>query len=143
MPVTTQDAEDYMYAWDLTAQAQSIELWRKEVGVAVGDLGGDRDAVSVARLGVSELISNVLKHVASRRCRLVVVRDELRVVVRVRDGSRQAPCVTAADVDSEGGRGLWLLREMAQDVGWSTAPGGKWVWFAVPVSVPGSGSGAA
>ncbi|TDC09649.1 hypothetical protein E1265_32070 [Streptomyces sp. 8K308] len=84
--VTVQGAEgDEVYTWDIAARAQDIERWRGVAVEAVAKLGGDPDAVMLARVGVSELLNNVLKHVAhDPRCRLVVARegDSFRFTVR-------------------------------------------------------------
>jgi serine/threonine-protein kinase RsbW len=96
-------------------------------------LGGDHEAVAVARLGVSELLSNVVKHVADPRCLLVIAGEGSDFRITVRDRSTAAPAVTRPAWDSDSGRGLWLLREMARDLGYTCFPGGKAVWFRCPL----------
>lgn len=43
--------------------------------------------------------------------------------------------------EAEEGRGLWLVREMAQALGYTCVPGGKWVWFTVVLTSPQQGEG--
>lgn len=133
--VTVQVAEgDEVHIWALTARPQTIERWRAVAAEAVAGLGGDQDAVMLARLGVSELLSNVIKHVADRRCQLVIAREGDHFRVTVRDRSPAAPAVTVPDWDAESGRGLWLLREMARDCGYTLLRGGKAVWLSHPLA---------
>lgn len=122
------------YSWGLTADPQHISQWRDRVASAVESLGGDADAVAVGRLGSSELLTNVCKHVEDRRCRLLVTRENGFVYVMVFDRSRQVPAVTFPGEDAETGRGLWLLLRMADDFGYTCASDGKWVWFRCPLT---------
>ncbi|WP_165984367.1 ATP-binding protein [Streptomyces sp. YIM 98790] len=124
------------YAWDITVQASTIEQWRKEVAEAVRALGGDPEAVAVARLGASELLANVLKHTDDRWCRLRVERRNDCIWIGASDRSLEVPVVTVPRWDAESGRGLWLLREMTAVLGYSCTPGGKTVWFHLPLSGP-------
>ncbi|GAA2039404.1 hypothetical protein GCM10009757_00380 [Streptomyces cheonanensis] len=100
--------------------------------------GGSRDAVELVRLGVSELLSNVLRHVGDQpRCYLRIVLIGSEVTVQVFDRSVRIPVIGAApDWDAEDGRGLWMLREMATRFGCErTRRGrGKIVWFSCDLS---------
>ncbi|MFD6691132.1 ATP-binding protein, partial [Streptomyces bacillaris] len=108
----------------------------------VRGLGAAPQAVEVARLGVSELLSNVLKHVEGRWCCLTVCQSQLTVVVvQVLDRSPGVPSVRCPAWDAESGRGLWLLREMADGFGcfrhvWDDGVVGKSVWFACRLGAP-------
>ncbi|UED83270.1 ATP-binding protein [Streptomyces profundus] len=129
-------AGQQVHGWALTVNAGAIEYWRREVGALVAQLGASREAVELARLGVSELLSNVSKHVESRWCCLTVCQSRLAVVVvQVLDRSPVYPVVHTPAWDAESGRGLWLLREMADGFGclrhvWDDGVVGKSVWFA-------------
>ncbi|MCK1796908.1 ATP-binding protein [Streptomyces sp. XM4193] len=130
MTVTAHAADERRdFSRELVAQPSGIEFWRRQVAHLVRELGGDPGAVAVARLGVSELLSNVCKHVGDRRCRLEVEREGAGVCVRLFDRSPQVPAVRVPRWDAEEGRGLWLLREMADALGYTCVPDGKWVWF--------------
>ncbi|MCF3131383.1 ATP-binding protein [Streptomyces olivochromogenes] len=79
-------------------------------------------------LGVSELVTNVVRHVPDRRCSLLVLRQTGTVRVEVTDSCPRPP-VTPAGL-SESGRGLLLLDGTVDKWGVSPAPGGgKTVWF--------------
>lgn len=130
MKVAAQPLDaDYEHAWRLTARRHEIARWRYEVAAAARGLGANRGAIEVAALGVTELLSNVCKHVGTEaRCELVVEQEDKSLCVRLFDPSREAPRVQIPDLLSETGRGLWLLREMAEDIGYILTPEGKWVW---------------
>ncbi|WP_173870457.1 ATP-binding protein [Streptomyces albus] len=82
----------------------------------------------MARLGVTELLSNVCKHVAEPQCQLVVAVEGEVLCVRLFDRSHETPRVTTPNHLAESGRDLWLLRELAFDIGYTLTTGGKWVW---------------
>ncbi|MFI9461693.1 ATP-binding protein [Streptomyces xiamenensis] len=122
-----------VYGQSLVADGQHIEWWRREAADVVGMWGGSASAVELVRLGVSELLSNVIRHVAERRCYLRIVRIGGEVTVQVFDRSRKLPVIgEAPDWDTESGRGLWMLREMATRFGCEHTfhCDGKIVWFS-------------
>ncbi|MGW3295029.1 ATP-binding protein [Streptomyces xiamenensis] len=129
--LVTYDAN--VYGQSLTACAVQVERWRTVAAEVVRGWGGGRDCVELVRLGVSELITNVARHVENPRCYLRMTRIELEVTVQLFDRSRQLPVLLgqAPDWDAEGGRGLWMLREMADDFGCERTHrcAGKIVWF--------------
>ncbi|KUN28684.1 hypothetical protein AQJ23_07040 [Streptomyces antibioticus] len=90
------------------------------------------ELVDAVELGVTELVTNVVRHVPDRRCEVVVLRTTgAGVRVEVTDGSAQRPVVhSALDPDAEGGRGLVLLGAVVDKWGVTRAAGGgKTVWF--------------
>ena len=72
-------------SWFLTVSPWEIERWRSAIGSALGEWQASREAVELARLGVSELLANVAKHTVGRRCGLRVLRVGADVVVQVFD----------------------------------------------------------
>ncbi|UED84170.1 ATP-binding protein [Streptomyces profundus] len=136
-------------SWFLTVSAHEIEEWRRTVAAALVDWRVSGEAVELARLGVTELLANVARHTASRRCGLRMVRVEEDLLVQVFDESRQLPVLRRPDWCAEGGRGLWLLREMADGFGYMPMPFvagtscrlGKVVWFSCWGAVPEAGDG--
>ena len=145
-PVRPVDAQ-HDVSWSLTVSEREIERWRRRVAGALGEWRASREAVELARLGVSELLANVGKHTGSRRCCLRVVRVGADVVVQVFDESKCLPVLRTPDWCSEDGRGLWLLREMADGFGFMPVPWGtetscrlgKVVWFSCWGAVPEAG----
>ncbi|MFB4196743.1 hypothetical protein [Streptomyces carpaticus] len=71
------------------------------------------------QLGVSELLSNVLKHTLTPWCLLRLMRrDDVFLRVEVLDTSEHLPAVGAAlGWEAESGRGLWMSQAMASGFG--------------------------
>ncbi|WP_432744498.1 ATP-binding protein [Streptomyces sp. JH002] len=122
-----------VYGCSLIACAVEVERWRAVAGEVARGWGGSRDAVDLVRLGVSELLGNVAKHVENPRCYLRMTRIGVEVTVQVFDRSVRLPVLghRAPAWDAESGRGLWMLREMACAFGCERTVrcAGKIVWF--------------
>ncbi|KUN05090.1 hypothetical protein AQI95_16425 [Streptomyces yokosukanensis] len=85
-------------------------------------------------LGVSELVTNVVRHVPDRRCTVLLVRQTAGVRAEVTDGYAQLPLSKPdMDHDPESGRGLALLDAVVDKWGVSAGSAGggrgKTVWF--------------
>ncbi|MCT9075050.1 ATP-binding protein [Streptomyces fulvoviolaceus] len=83
-------------------------------------------------LALTELVSNVVRHVPDRRAALRILRRPDGVRVEVTDTDPCPPLSTAvdgADELAEGGRGLLLLDAFTQRWGWQPHHPGKTVWF--------------
>ncbi|WP_018501634.1 ATP-binding protein [Parafrankia discariae] len=98
---------------------------------------GCENAAEVAKLLVSEVVTNAVRYVGAREVLRVSVecRGE-RVRVAVSDGSSLRPVLKAAQDDDESGRGMQLVAALASRWGVvddppSTGPG-KQVWFELP-----------
>ncbi|ARQ72263.1 ATP-binding protein [Streptomyces marincola] len=122
------------HAWALTVRPCDLPHWRRTVASVLKAWGAPPDSAELACLGVTELLTNVLKHVASDpRCYLRIDRTDTGTgaVIAVHDRSSVLPAVTEPDWGRESGRGLWLLREMFGCLGCEHLPGGsgKRVWF--------------
>ena len=81
-----------------------------------------------AVLLVNELVTNALIHARSSVEVLVrLLPGGLRV--EVRDDSPRPPRLKTPTEDATGGRGMWLVDQMADTWGVEPAPDGKRVWF--------------
>ncbi|GAA3864087.1 ATP-binding protein [Streptomyces sedi] len=133
-----QESSSAVFSCEVLADARGIETWRRTIAQVMRSWGASDAAVEIARMGLSELLANVVRHVAVPRCRLLVLCLDGRVTVAVADRSPEMPTVREPSWDAESGRGLWLLHEMADAVGcyrecYPTSGGeavGKVVWFA-------------
>ncbi|WP_019056686.1 ATP-binding protein [Streptomyces prunicolor] len=88
-----------------------------------------------AELLVTELATNVVKHVGEGVSATLILewRGE-RLRLEVHDTSRVLPTPSAADGDSECGRGLHLLAALAVDWGTVLTAVGKAVWCEILIS---------
>src|SRR3954454_22158285 len=95
------------------------------------DLASELDGATLenARLLVTELVSNSVRHGAGDTVRLIIDRrapDRLRCEV-VDDGRGFVPVARAADDEREGGWGLQLVEQLSRD--WGVREGSTHVWF--------------
>ena len=81
-----------------------------------------------AVLLANELVTNAVAHAHTEiRLRLELRGDRLHIAVR--DGGPGLPRLVAPDWEAEGGRGVWLVEQLARSWGVNRHPdGGKVVW---------------
>jgi anti-sigma regulatory factor (Ser/Thr protein kinase) len=97
-------------------------------------LGSGHPRADVARLLVSELVTNAVQHTRSRRpggtVTLVVIdlASGLRVEVTDEGSTRSVP-VVRDDMLATDGRGLFLVQSLADEWGYLREPEGTTVWF--------------
>ena len=78
----------------------------------------------------SELVTNAVVHARTRvDVKVEVDTDHMRV--EVADSDPRLPRPTDHRPDALGGRGLFLVQELASAWGTLTCPGGKVVWFTL------------
>ena len=95
-----------------------LRMWRKS------------DLEFAIELGVTELLTNVVKH-APGDCELLVRDTPDGVLVGVTDFEDQLPDVKEPDDEAEGGRGLFLLSCLTDELQAQPLLRGKQVWFRV------------
>jgi serine/threonine-protein kinase RsbW len=99
-----------------------------------GILGPGHPRSDVARLLVSELVTNAVQHTHSRRPggTVTVVVIELAGSLRVEvidEGSARSVPVVRDDMFATDGRGLYLVQSLADEWGFIQDPAGTTVWF--------------
>lgn len=111
-------------------QAESIKVARDWVGEVLARLGQD---AYVAKVVVSELVTNVLRHTESTAATVRVIQADEGTVIEVFDSCDVLPAAESADLLSEGGRGLAMMSALVKE--WGAQPlggGGKAVWALLP-----------
>lgn len=78
----------------------------------------------------TELVTNAVIH-ARTLMDVVITYDGTAVRFEVEDRERSLPTLVEPDPEAEGGRGLWLVDQLATRWAVEPAAGGKRVWFAV------------
>ncbi|CAL9524812.1 hypothetical protein SUDANB70_03928 [Streptomyces sp. enrichment culture] len=110
-----------------------VRLLRRAVTVQLGQWGVPT-AGDAARLVVTELATNVIKHVGEgSAATLILERKRERLRVEMHDKADSLPSVRAADCTSECGRGLHMLAAMAVDWGTVVTAIGKAVWCEIEI----------
>lgn len=94
--------------------------------------GASDSATALVELLTSEVVTNAVRHGPADGEVAVRVRSDGGVLaVEVDDEDPAAPVLGAPGPGSTGGRGVWLVDELALDWGVRTRPEGKSVWFLV------------
>ncbi|WP_059005921.1 ATP-binding protein [Streptomyces specialis] len=133
MTLTSQDSatQRLSYSWLLTARREDLAHFRRLASLAMREWRQAPDVTEVVLHGVTELLSNVARHVPDPNCTLELSLVGGTVQVTVHDRSTALPEITLPDWTAEEGRGLWLLREMADGLGFALTDEGKRVWVRV------------
>ncbi|MGX1474999.1 UNVERIFIED_CONTAM: anti-sigma regulatory factor (Ser/Thr protein kinase) [Streptomyces canus] len=111
-----------------------VRLLRKAAAKQL-NLWGVSTATDEAELLVTELATNVFKHVGEGvSATLILERRGERLRLEVHDKSQAVPTPKSAGCDEECGRGLHLLAALAVDWGTVLTAVGKAVWCEIAIS---------
>ena len=120
---------------ELGSGPREVSRARRALARALTAWGWTGDAVDVAVLLTSELVTNAIRHgaapvrLSAGLLHLAVLRVEVHDSTVPSDDPDDLAVRHAAD-DDEGGRGLQLVDVLADTWGWRPAEaGGKRVWF--------------
>ncbi|MFF0310199.1 ATP-binding protein [Streptosporangium sp. NPDC004379] len=120
---------------ELPAEFATVPRMRRYVRDLLDDT--EHPHTDDALLLVTELVTNSVRHSDSGRVPggrvLVAVANHsgtlhIDVIDAGSEGCRPALC-SDADGDGSGGRGLWLVQELATAWGWYETAAGRIVWF--------------
>ncbi|MFG3023190.1 SpoIIE family protein phosphatase [Streptomyces sp. NPDC048254] len=116
---------DRIAAWDLEPDPALVGEVRADAMRQLADWGLD-EAAFAAELMLSELVTNAIRHGSGPiRVRLLFDRS---LICEVSDTSNTAPHLRRAASTDEGGRGLFLVAQLAQSWGTRYLPQGKVIW---------------
>ncbi|MGW7427604.1 ATP-binding SpoIIE family protein phosphatase [Streptomyces sp. NPDC054813] len=119
-------------AWNLTDGLADVARARDLVSsrLAAWDLG---DLAFSAELVVSELVTNAIRY-GSVPVQLRLIREDT-LTCEVSDGSNTAPHLRRARMFDEGGRGLFIVAQLAKHWGTRQRSDGKTIW--AELALPG------
>ncbi|MDN0201195.1 SpoIIE family protein phosphatase [Streptomyces sp. S.PNR 29] len=116
---------DRIATWDLPADPALVSEIRASATERLADWGLD-EAAFAAELMLSELVTNAIRHGAGPiRVRLLHDRT---LICEVSDTSNTAPHLRRAASTDEGGRGLFLVAQLAQSWGTRYTSEGRVIW---------------
>jgi serine/threonine-protein kinase RsbW len=93
-------------------------------------------------LAVNETVANAIQHAGGSGELAVVRDDERRLIAEVSDDGPGIPCsvtITMPPAEAEGGRGLWLARELADHLEVRRGSGGTTVRLEMSLQSPETG----
>ncbi|MER6061245.1 SpoIIE family protein phosphatase [Streptomyces sp. NPDC001792] len=111
--------------WDLPADPSLVSEVRASALRQLADWGLE-EASFAAELVLSELVTNAIRH-GSGPIRVRLLRDRT-LICEVSDTSNTAPHLRRAATTDEGGRGLFLVAQLAQSWGTRYIRQGKVIW---------------
>ncbi|MER5571231.1 SpoIIE family protein phosphatase [Streptomyces goshikiensis] len=116
---------DRVASWDVPADPAEVSGVRAAATRRLTDWGLEEQAFA-AELMLSELVTNAVRYGTEPiQVRLILDRT---LICEVSDGSSTAPHLRRAASTEEGGRGLFLVAQLAQAWGTRYTPHGKVIW---------------
>ncbi|MEV7978620.1 SpoIIE family protein phosphatase [Streptomyces sp. NPDC086519] len=122
---------DRIAEWRVPADPAAVSEVRAKVTRQLADW--DLDGLSFAtELILSELVTNAIRH-GRAPIRVQLLRDRT-LICEVSDASTTSPHLRYAASTDEGGRGLFLVAQLAERWGTRYTPAGKVIWAEQPLS---------
>ncbi|MGK4585006.1 SpoIIE family protein phosphatase [Kitasatospora sp. HPMI-4] len=124
---------DRIAAWDVPADPAGVAGIRAAVTRRLSDWGLEEVAF-VTELLLSELVTNAIRY-GTEPIRVRLVHDRT-LICEVFDASSTAPHLRHAATTDEGGRGLFLVAQLARAWGTRYTPRGKVIWAECALDSP-------
>ncbi|CAM5472409.1 hypothetical protein SGLAM104S_05864 [Streptomyces glaucescens] len=121
---------DRVAAWDVPPDPAAVAEVRSSVTRRLADWGLE-DLAFTTELILSELVTNAIRY-GGTPIRVRVLRDRT-LICEVFDSSSTAPHLRYAAMTDEGGRGLFLVAQLAERWGTRYLPSGKVIWAEQPL----------
>ncbi|MFF5448647.1 SpoIIE family protein phosphatase [Streptomyces sp. NPDC012888] len=129
-------AVDQVAEWDVPPDPAAVSRIRNAASAQLSAWGLEEIAFT-AELILSELITNAIRY-GAEPVRVRLLRDRT-LTCEVSDSSSTAPHLRYAATTDEGGRGLFLVAQLAERWGTRYTGRGKVIWAELPLSGGGSG----
>ncbi|WP_234353288.1 SpoIIE family protein phosphatase/ATP-binding protein [Streptomyces ardesiacus] len=121
---------DQVAEWDVPNDPAAVGEVRSQVTRRLGEWGLD-ELVFTTELILSELVTNAIRY-GGETVQVRVLRDR-SLICEVFDSSSTSPHLRYAAMTDEGGRGLFLVAQLAERWGTRYTPAGKVIWAEQPV----------
>ncbi|MER6348108.1 SpoIIE family protein phosphatase [Streptomyces sp. NPDC001595] len=116
--------------WDVPSDPAAVAQVRASVTRRLSEWGLE-ELVFTTELVLSELVTNAIRY-GGAPIRVRVLRDR-SLICEVFDSSSTAPHLRYAAMTDEGGRGLFLVAQLAERWGTRYLPSGKVIWAEQPL----------
>ncbi|MFD7714178.1 ATP-binding protein, partial [Streptomyces sp. NPDC059786] len=116
--------------WDVPADPAAVGDVRAAVTARLTEWGLE-DMTFTTELVLSELVTNAIRYGGSP-IRVRIIRDRA-LICEVSDSSNTSPHLRYAASTDEGGRGLFLVAQLAERWGTRYTPAGKVIWAEQPL----------
>ncbi|AJE81349.1 MULTISPECIES: SpoIIE family protein phosphatase [Streptomyces] len=129
-------SEEQMATWELRADPAEVARARALAAEAL-EQWGLQEMAFTTELIVSELVTNAIRY-AAEPIRLRLIRQSV-LTCEVTDGTSTSPRLRHARTTDEGGRGLFMIAQLARRWGTRYSASGKIIWAeqVLPDSGPG------
>ncbi|MFJ3233841.1 SpoIIE family protein phosphatase [Streptomyces sp. NPDC086787] len=118
-------SHDRVASWDIPADPSAVHVVRGDIARQLSVWGLEEIAFTT-ELIATELVTNAIRHAHGPiSLRLI---HERALICEVSDGSTTSPHLRRALITDEGGRGLFLIAQLAQRWGTRRTAGGKTIW---------------
>ncbi|MFD4348532.1 SpoIIE family protein phosphatase [Streptomyces coelicoflavus] len=121
---------DQVAEWDVPNDPAAVGEVRSQVTRRLGEWGLDELAFTT-ELILSELVTNAIRY-GGETVHVRMLRDR-SLICEVFDSSSTSPHLRYAAMTDEGGRGLFLVAQLAERWGTRYTPAGKVIWAEQPV----------
>jgi len=121
---------DRIAEWQVPSDPAAVAEVRSSVTRQLAEWGLD-DLAFATELILSELVTNAIRY-GSGPIHVRVLRDR-SLICEVFDGSSTSPHLRYAATTDEGGRGLFLVAQLAERWGTRYTPAGKAIWAEQPL----------
>ncbi|QKW09775.1 SpoIIE family protein phosphatase [Streptomyces sp. NA04227] len=128
--------DEQMVTWQLRAEPSEVARARSLAADTLHAWGLD-DLVFTTELVVSELVTNAIRY-AAEPIRLRLIRQTV-LTCEVTDGTSTSPRLRHARTTDEGGRGLFMIAQLARRWGTRYSPQGKIIWAEQALPEPAAG----
>jgi anti-sigma regulatory factor (Ser/Thr protein kinase) len=116
---------DRIAGWQVPAEPAAVAAVRERANRQLAEWGLDELAFTT-ELILSELVTNAIRH-ADGPIRVRLLHDR-HLICEVADASNTSPHLRYAASTDEGGRGLFLVAQLAEHWGTRYTPDGKIIW---------------
>jgi anti-sigma regulatory factor (Ser/Thr protein kinase) len=117
---------DQIATWDIDHHPKAVATARTHAQHQLALWGVDEETAYTTEMIVSELVTNAVRY-GTPPLRLQLIKDRT-LTCEVHDGNPVAPRMRHAKTIDEGGRGLFIIAQLAQNWGVRYSPNGKTVW---------------